>query len=65
MLLGGTGPRRGLGEHIPLGRVGTPEEVAELVCWLSSEATSYCTGVELVIDGGMTAGPFVSAATGR
>ena len=49
-----------LAEAVPAGRVGTPEEVAELVCWLSSDAASYCTGAEFVIDGGMTAGPFVS-----
>ena len=61
----GTDVRPRLGEGVPLGRVGTPEEVAELVCWLSSEAASYCTGAEFVIDGGMTAGPFRSAATGR
>jgi 3alpha(or 20beta)-hydroxysteroid dehydrogenase len=50
---------------VPAGRVGTPEDVAELVCWLSSDAASYCTGAEFVIDGGMTAGPFVSMATGK
>lgn len=61
---GGRDPRPRLGAGLPLGRVGTAEEVAEMVCWLSSNAASYCTGAEFVVDGGMTAGPFVSAATG-
>ncbi len=41
---------------LPLGRIGQPEEVAELVTWLASDAASYSTGSEFVIDGGWTAG---------
>jgi 3alpha(or 20beta)-hydroxysteroid dehydrogenase len=62
---GGRDPRPRLADSVPAGRVGTPEDVAELVCWLSSDAAAYCTGAEFVIDGGMTAGPFVSMATGK
>ena len=62
---GGRDPRPRLADSVPAGRVGTPEDVAELVCWLSSDAASYCTGAEFVIDGGMTAGPVVSRATGK
>ncbi len=40
----------------PIPRIGRPEEVAELVCWLASDASSYSTGAEFVIDGGSTAG---------
>jgi len=40
----------------PIPRIGRPGEVAELVLWLASDASSYCTGSEFVIDGGMTAG---------
>lgn len=38
---------------IPLGRGGSPEEVAQLVVFLLSPASSYITGTEIVIDGGM------------
>jgi NAD(P)-dependent dehydrogenase (short-subunit alcohol dehydrogenase family) len=45
----------GFVEMIPLGRIGLPEEAAEAVLWLCSEASSYVTGHSLIIDGGMTA----------
>jgi NAD(P)-dependent dehydrogenase (short-subunit alcohol dehydrogenase family) len=38
----------------PLGRVGTPEDVAEVVVFLCSEAARFITGQNVVIDGGMT-----------
>ncbi|MBX5469512.1 MAG: glucose 1-dehydrogenase [Thermoleophilaceae bacterium] len=42
------------GRNIPLGRVGQPEEVAELVCFLASDASAYITGAEIAIDGAVT-----------
>lgn len=55
---GGFDMRPALASSNPLGRIGEPEEVAELVCWLGSDASAYCTGSEFVIDGGYLAGPF-------
>jgi 3alpha(or 20beta)-hydroxysteroid dehydrogenase len=46
-----------MAQAAPLGRMGRPEEVAELVCWLTSDASSYCTGGDYPIDGGVLAGP--------
>ncbi|CAB4950639.1 unannotated protein [freshwater metagenome] len=43
---------------IPLKRFGHPEEVAALVAYLLSDESSYTTGAEHVIDGGVTAGAF-------
>lgn len=40
----------------PLKRAGKPEEIADLVFFLSSEASSFITGEDFVIDGGFTAG---------
>jgi NAD(P)-dependent dehydrogenase (short-subunit alcohol dehydrogenase family) len=43
-------------KEIPLGRVGRPEEMADLVVFLASERASYLTGVSITADGGMTRG---------
>jgi NAD(P)-dependent dehydrogenase (short-subunit alcohol dehydrogenase family) len=40
-------------ERIPLGRIASPEEIADAFVFLASEASRYCTGQELLIDGGM------------
>lgn len=42
--------------RIPLRRQGQPGEVAELILWLASDASSFCTGSEFVVDGGLIAG---------
>ncbi|GIO29247.1 MULTISPECIES: SDR family NAD(P)-dependent oxidoreductase [Paenibacillus] len=39
----------------PMGRFGTVEEVSNMVVFLASDESSYCTGAEFVIDGGATA----------
>ena len=41
-------------ERIPLGRIGSAEEVADVVAFLASDAARYVTGQEVLVDGGLT-----------
>jgi NAD(P)-dependent dehydrogenase (short-subunit alcohol dehydrogenase family) len=41
------------GEKIPMGRMGLPEEIANGILFLASDESSYVTGLEMIIDGGM------------
>jgi NAD(P)-dependent dehydrogenase (short-subunit alcohol dehydrogenase family) len=46
--------RRTYEERIPLRRLGTPEDVADTIVFLASDAARYITGHELMVDGGLT-----------
>jgi NAD(P)-dependent dehydrogenase (short-subunit alcohol dehydrogenase family) len=46
--------RRTYEQRIPLGRIGSAEEVADVVLFLASDAARYITGQELIVDGGLT-----------
>jgi NAD(P)-dependent dehydrogenase (short-subunit alcohol dehydrogenase family) len=54
-----TGQRAGRAERMaavePVGRMGKPEEIAEAVVWLCSEAASFVTGLPMPVDGGIAA----------
>jgi NAD(P)-dependent dehydrogenase (short-subunit alcohol dehydrogenase family) len=41
----------------PIGRIGKPEEVAEAAVYLASDAAAFTTGIDLRVDGGLTAAP--------
>lgn len=45
--------RKAILENIPLGRLGQPQDIAGLVCFLASDAAAYITGQTFTIDGGM------------
>ena len=52
-VLGDNGIKK-LTAGIPIGRIAKPEEIANLVVWLSSEENSYISGQNIAIDGGFT-----------
>lgn len=41
---------------LPIPRIGRPDEVARMALFLASDESSYCTGAEFIVDGGMLAG---------
>ena len=45
-----------ISRYYPLGRIGTPDDVAESLMFLASDAASWITGTTLTVDGGMTSG---------
>ena len=49
------GASEGAKDMVPMGRVGEPDEIAEAVIWLSSEAASFVTAMAMSIDGGEAA----------
>ena len=50
-LYGHDGPNLG---EIPLGRMGEPRELGDVVCFLASDRAAYVTGVTIAVDGGLT-----------
>jgi 3alpha(or 20beta)-hydroxysteroid dehydrogenase len=49
------GIRDAVRAHIPIGYEASADDVANLALFLASDESSYCTGSEFVVDGGMTA----------
>ncbi len=52
---GGKAMRKARIEQIPLGRMGKPEDVAEMAVFLASEESSWLTGAAVPLDGGLSA----------
>ena len=56
-------PMRGIARAVPLGRLGTAEDVVNAAVFLASDEAAYITGANLVVDGGWSAvlpGAFVT-----
>ena len=45
--------RQQVADYVPLGRIGTAEDMANAALFLLSDAASFITGVDLVVDGGV------------
>ena len=41
--------------QLPLGRIGRPADIGETVAWLASDASAFVTGIDVPVDGGLTA----------
>ena len=52
---GETEVKRTMAAQNPVGRIGTPEEIASAVLWLSSPGAAFTTGQDIIVDGGYTA----------
>lgn len=66
----GEGPQREAGiaqasSEVPLGRMGTPDEVAHMALYLAGPNSAYVTGAEFVIDGGILAGTHATPTTNQ
>src|SRR2546427_1196560 len=55
-IYGENGPAPDELAQIPLGRLGTPREFGDVVCFLASERAAYVTGTTLLVDGGISRG---------
>jgi len=49
--------KKNLINYIPLSRIGKPDDIANTVMFLLSDNSSFITGTEIIIDGGITAKP--------
>ncbi len=57
--------RRTYEERIPVGAIGTAEQVAAVAVFLAGDASSYITGQEIVVDGGLTINGSVGHSRGE